>query len=68
MVWAAADSALVPLPGVDLPDPPGIPVAGRAHENLGMQMAELECGDVSRGFRSVVSRLPHSYSRPHRLG
>jgi hypothetical protein len=36
-------AAGVAVPGTDLPDPAGIPVAGRAKQDMGVQAAEIEC-------------------------
>ena len=47
-ICPAADPALLPLLGVDLPNPPSIPVARRPDENFRMQIAEQDLS-VFRG-------------------
>ena len=67
-VCPTADPAFISLFGINLSDPPGIPIAGRAHENFWMQVAELEFFYTSQGFRSVVGRLSHDFgNHPGRL-
>jgi hypothetical protein len=58
-VCATANPAFIEFLGVDLPDPSGIPVAGSSHQNLRMQISELEFLYAPWAFKSVVGRFFH---------
>lgn len=58
-VGPSANVAFIPLFGVDLPDPSGIPVAGCTEGYPMMEASEFELLDVPRAFEYVIDGLLH---------
>src|SRR5512134_1043247 len=55
----ASDPIFIPLLGVNLSDPSGVPVAGRPDEDLGMNTPEHEFFSTPSVFRSGISKSIH---------
>jgi hypothetical protein len=64
-----ADSAFIPLFGVDLPEPSSIAVAGCAQEDLGVETAKIELLYLVSGIRKgVLGSFLHGSSTSFRAG